>query len=202
MFEESTPTVEVWNLLRTSYKAHVKRLWKSKNERTSPVLIRVPPMVRRDPRLKSCVSNCIDLIDANENCEIRFGLKVFVAKGGDDVIGIKAVVHAVVYDNDTERYTDPSPEEDENKIMFIHIPNMFSPEQKTLILSNPRRVRMGSIIIGLKEPSVYEQVVRMNPQDNYFGRHCATDLELFLVNEDHALLRVEEDGKLVEMEMK
>jgi len=202
MFEESTPTAEVWNLLRTSYKGHVKRLWKSKNDRTSPVLIAVPPMVRRDPRLKSCVSNCSDLIGANENCEVRFGLKVFVAKGDGAVIGIKAVVHTVVYDNDTKRYTDPSPEEDESRIMFIHIPNMFSPDQEKVILSNPRGVRMGSVIIGLEEPSVYEQIVRMNPLDNYLGRHCTADLELFLVNEDNAVLRVEEDGTLTETDMK
>ena len=49
------------------------------------------------------------------------------------------------------------------------------------------------------QQSAYEQIVRMNPLDNYLGRQCTADLDLFLVNEDNAVLRVEEDGTLTAM---
>jgi hypothetical protein len=201
-YHEETPTPADWKLLQgKEFKQYMKGLWMTKKNRAPPVLIEVPPMRRGDGRSRNCVSNCTGLFNAKKHAEIRFGLKVFVAKNDGDhrVVGIKGVVHAVVFDNDTGLYTDPSPEEDESRIMFIHIPTMYSPEQQTVILSNPSGVRMGSVIIGLDQQSAYEQIVRMNPLDNYLGRQCTADLDLFLVNEDNTVLRVEEDGTLTAM---
>lgn len=226
-FEESTPTEETWTFLRTSYETQTNRLWRSAEDREPPVFIDVPPLnAGEEARLNSCVVNCVEFVDKamgnSKKMEIRFGLKVFMVQsfGGVyvatrtstdffeelfdspppfDIIGVKAVVHTVVYDHEKKRYVDPSPEVGESRILFIHIPHMFSEEQTRIILSNPKSVRMGTVGIGVGHPPIYEQIERLDVWDNYMERLSVSDLDLFIVNGPYARLhRVEEDGSLTE----
>ena len=92
-----------------------------------------------------------------------FGLKVFIkpAKKSPAVDGVKAVVHAVILKPDGT-YRDPSPEINENNILFIPIPNMFSPCRQREIINCPLDFRLGSVIYNVEDPDFRNRVFELD----------------------------------------
>ena len=191
---EKTPTKKDWNELIQKHGRQLKVLWpKSEEQRNPPTLIAVP----ESGCYQTCVINCKQVmeqqLEKEDELELRFGLKLFLLPGR----GLKAVVHAVLYDKRKSKYIDPSPEFQEEKIAFIYLPKIFSPEQIKIIMENPEGVRMGYVVIDFTEDGSYTKWVKSmsSPSETLLQKETTSDLELYTVQGEVAYL-VDLDGTL------
>lgn len=172
MTTENTPTRDEWSVLRRNVKLSAL-FHHEKKKRIPPVMLKIPDF-RSGGKYRTCVQTCASYIQENATGtpEMCLGLKVYVAKRFSNMVGVKAVVHAVVRkredkkDNPTKyTYIDPSIEYGESYVLFIPIPDIYSDEQRRIILEDPKNARMGGVIFDLDDESEYTKSVLMNQNE-------------------------------------